>query len=233
MNDTIQAAKIQCAQAAIKSISSSNILGIGSGSTVALFVEALASALQSGKLENIVCIPASYQSEHDLRKAKIPISSLMEHPSLDFTIDGADEIDPKYNLIKGGGAALTREKIIAQAAQKVLILADYQKQVTKLGSKFPVPVEIIPFSFGFIQTQLNDLGGTSALRIANKKNGPVISDNGNFILDVNFQDLSDPSAVGLKINNIPGVVEHGLFCALTDEVIIGYPDRVEHIIVNK
>ncbi|MHA1713775.1 MAG: ribose 5-phosphate isomerase A [Candidatus Ranarchaeia archaeon] len=229
MKNTIQKAKQQSAFAASEYIKSGQIIGIGSGTTVSFLVEQLRKNILDGLLSDICCIPASYQSELELRRAKIPIGSLYDYPEPDITIDGADEIDNQFNLIKGGGAALTREKILASAARQFIIVADYQKKVDKLGLRWAVPMEVIPFGLGFVYSEISKLGAKPVLRIAKQKNGPIITDNGNFIIDAKFQDISSPQKIARKLKAIPGIIEHGLFCDMVDVACIGYPDHVESV----
>ncbi len=134
-------------------------------------------------------------------------------------MDGADEVDPLFNLIKGGGAAHTMEKIIDQSADKFIVIVDDSKMVDVLG-KFPIPVEVIPPALRIVKEQLMNMGGQPDLRMAERKDGPVISDNGNFIVDVKFDGISEPGKLEVMLNSIPGVVENGVFAGLADEVLV-------------
>ena len=217
---------------ALKYIKSGQAIGIGSGSTVAKFIEELGEKIQKKELADIICIPASYQSELDLQIAEIKIGTLHDYPELDICIDGTDQVDQDFNLIKGGGAALTREKILAHAAKEVLIIADNTKLVDVLGGTQPLPIEVLPFGLGFVEAQLRRLGFDPILRIAKHKNGPIITDNGNFIIDANIPKIKRPEEMADKLQTIPGIIEHGLFCNLVSLLIIGYPDKVQVIRPN-
>ncbi|MDD3985045.1 MAG: ribose-5-phosphate isomerase RpiA, partial [Methanobacterium sp.] len=173
---------------------------------------------------SIMGVPTSYQSFYLAKKSKIPITTLDEH-NVDIAIDGADEVDPKLNLIKGGGAAHTLEKIVDESAKQFIVIVDESKIVKKLGN-FPVPVEIIPNATRTVKDHLLDMEGLPILRMAEKKDGPVVTDNGNFIYDVKF-NIKDPKKLETELNNIPGVVENGIFTQIVDQVIVGKDTCIE------
>lgn len=202
------------------------ILGLGTGSTTHYFIEAVGKRVASEGIE-VMGIPTSYQSFLLAKAANIPVTTLDEH-EIDLAVDGADEIDPKFNLIKGGGAAHTLEKIVDYSAKEFIVIADSSKLVDTLGA-FPLPVEIIPESVSPVMKALKDMGGVPEIRMGQLKDGPVITDNGNFILDVAFGAIENPIHMEKDLNAIPGVVENGLFTEMVDKVIIGFEDGAKFI----
>ena len=210
------------ADAAIKEVKSDMILGLGSGSTAALMIKSLAQEIRSGKLKNIKGVATSFQSEVLALELDIPILDLGSVSQIDLAIDGADEVDPCFQLIKGGGACHVREKLVASKANKLLIVVDETKLVQNLNKCFPLPVEVLPNAWKQVQDELSKMNGSSNLRMATKKAGPVVTDQGNLILDVLFDDgIKNPKDFEMEINNIPGVLENGLFVDLTDKVLVG------------
>lgn len=157
----------------------------------------------------------------------IPLTTLDEHPEIDITIDGADEIDPQLRMIKGGGGALLREKVVASASKKMVVITDSSKVVPVLG-KFPLPLEVIAFARAVVEKKIVALGGSPKLR-TQAGGGPYITDNGNQILDCDFGKIADPPALALALSNVPGVVEHGLFIGLASIALVGRGDRVEEM----
>ena len=214
------------ADAAIKEVKSDMVLGLGSGSTAALMIKSLASEIRSGKLTNIRGVATSFQSEVLALELDIPLIDLASVSQIDLAIDGADEVDPGFQLIKGGGACHVREKLVASKANRLLIVVDETKLVQNLNKSFPLPVEVLPNSWKQVQEVISEMNGNSTLRMAVKKAGPVVTDQGNLILDVLFNDgIQNPKEVEMSINNIPGVLENGLFIDLTDKVLVG---RIEN-----
>jgi len=210
------------ADAAIKEVKSNMILGLGSGSTAALMIKSLANEIRSGKLQNIRGVATSFQSEVLALELDIPLIDLSSVSQIDLAIDGADEVDPGFQLIKGGGACHVREKLVASKASQLLIVVDETKLVRNLNQSFPLPVEVIPNAWKQVQEVISEMGGNSNLRMATKKAGPVVTDQGNLILDVLFKDgIKNPKNIEMSINNIPGVLENGLFVDLTDKVLVG------------
>ena len=210
------------ADAAIKEVKSDMILGLGSGSTAALMIKSLSNEIRSGKLQNIRGVATSFQSEVLALELNIPLIDLSSVSQIDLAIDGADEVDPKFQLIKGGGACHVREKLVAYKANKLLIVVDETKLVQSLNASFPLPVEVLPNAWKQVQEVILEMNGTSSLRMATKKAGPVVTDQGNLILDVLFNDgIKNPKEIEMRINNIPGVLENGLFVDLTDKVLVG------------
>jgi len=210
------------ADAAIKEVSSDMILGLGSGSTAAIMIKRLADEIRSGKLQNIKGVATSFQSEVLALQLGIPLIDLASASQIDLAIDGADEVDPGFQLIKGGGACHVREKLVAYKANKLLIVVDESKMVQNLNKSFPLPVEVLPNAWKQVQDSISEMKGSCTLRMATKKAGPVVTDQGNLILDVLFDDgIKSPKDIELCINNIPGVLENGLFIDLTDKVLVG------------
>ena len=210
------------ADAAIKEVKSDMILGLGSGSTAALMIKSLADNIRSGKLQNIRGVATSFQSEVLALQLDIPLIDLASVSQIDLAIDGADEVDPGFQLIKGGGACHVREKLVASKANKLLIVVDETKLVQNLNQSFPLPIEVLPNAWKQVQDLISQMNGTSTLRMATKKAGPIVTDQGNLILDVLFDNgIKNPKEIEMTINNIPGVLENGLFVDLTDKVLVG------------
>jgi len=214
--------KLIVADAAIKEVQNDMILGLGSGSTAALMIKSLADEIHSGRLKNIRGVATSFQSEVLALELGIPLVDLTSVSEIDLAIDGADEVDPGFQLIKGGGACHVREKLVADKANQLLIVIDETKLVKNLNLSFPLPVEVLPNAWKQVQDVISKMNGNSSLRMAEKKAGPVVTDQGNLILDVLFKDgIKNPKDVEMRINNIPGVLENGLFVDLTDKVLVG------------
>jgi len=210
------------ADAAIREVKSDMILGLGSGSTAALMIKSLADEIRSGKLQNIKGVATSFQSEVLALELDIPLIDLASLSQIDLAIDGADEVDPGFQLIKGGVACHVREKLVASKSDQLLIVVDETKLVQNLNLSFPLPVEVLPNAWKQVQEVISEMKGSSTLRMAIKKAGPVVTDQGNLILDVLFKDgIKNPKDIEMKINNIPGVLENGLFVDLTDKVLVG------------
>lgn len=209
---------------AAEEIEDGYIVGLGTGSTTHYFIQEVGKRMAQEEL-SIMGIPTSYQSSFLAKEFGIPITSLDEH-DIDLAVDGADEIDPKLNLIKGGGAAHTLEKIVDYSANEFIVIADESKLVNVLG-EFPVPIEVIPKALKLVKESVIDLGGNPNVRMAVKKDGPVITDNGNFILDANFNKIENPEYLEIDLNSIPGVVENGIFTQMVDKAIIGTQEGIK------
>lgn len=207
-------------------------LGLGTGSTGIQAVRHIGALLAEGKLKNILAVPTSFQTSIECERLGIPIFSLNSKEisgSLDLTIDGADEVDPENRLIKGGGGALLLEKIAAYASTSYAIVVDDSKLTGSLGINFPIPVEIISGARVFVTKELEKLGAEVVLREAVRKAGPVVTDNGNLLLDIRFKQPQDPCFLEAELNRIPGVVENGLFTGpasrkMVPKVFIGRSD---------
>jgi ribose 5-phosphate isomerase A len=200
-------------------VQSGMVVGLGHGSTAIHAVRRIAERLQSGDLRDILGIPCSAQVEADARALGIPLTTLEQHSVIDLTIDGADEVDPNLELIKGGGGALTREKIVAQASQQEIIIVDHSKLVPALGTGWAIPIEVIPFGYGSQQAFLEGLG--ASVKVRQKADGSTfITDQGNIILDARFGPLPDPATLARLLKARTGIVEHGLFIGLATQVIV-------------
>jgi ribose 5-phosphate isomerase A len=202
------------------------VLGLGTGSTTHYFIEKVGKRVEEEELE-LLGIPTSYQSFLLAKKWNIPCTTLDEH-SIDLAVDGADEIDPNKNLIKGGGAAHTIEKIVDYSAKELIIIADESKEVDKLGA-FPVPLEVIKEATQPVFNALQDMGATPEIRMGVKKDGPVITDSGNFIIDAKFPSVDSPVDMEIELNTIPGVVENGIFTEMVDKVIFGTKNGLKEL----
>ena len=196
-----------------------NVLGLGTGSTAAYFVEVVGEMVQSGALVNMVAIPTSIATEQQAQELGIPIADLERYPQVDLTVDGADEISRDLDLIKGLGGALTREKIVASASRELIIVADDSKMVRSLGQKSPLPVEVLPFGWKTVGLQLQNLGAEPHLRAKNTK--PFETDQGNYIFDCICEaGIIEPDTTAKLIDSIPGVVAQGMFLGMADRVIV-------------
>ena len=223
--ENVQEEKESAGRAAAQLVRDGEIVGLGTGSTAYFAIVALGERVHEGL--KITGIPTSVHTADLARAVGIPLTTLDEHPELDITIDGADEVGPNLNLIKGGGGALLREKIIASASKKMVVVADSGKIVTVLG-KFPLPVEIIDFARAVVEKRIAALGATTKLR-STSDGKPFVTDEGHHILDCSFGSIHDPRTLAQELSNIAGVVEHGLFIGLAKLALVGRGDRVEEI----
>lgn len=226
MPDPQDASKRAAARRALGEIHSGMRLGLGTGSTVAHFLELLAEALHAGSLKEVRGVPTSGWTEVRCRELGIPLLDPSEVETLELCVDGADEVDPALDLIKGLGGALVREKIVAAQSARFVVMVDRSKVVRRLGTRAPLPVEVLPFAIAWQEGFLTDLGGTPVLR-RSAGGDPVLTDNGNRILDVHFPD-GIPDAAGLagQIATRCGVVGHGLFLGMTSLVLVADGDQV-------
>lgn len=225
---TAEKEKRRAAEAALSHVVDGMTLGVGTGSTVDCFIELLAERVASEGI-TVTAVPSSYATELRLRDAGIPVHPLNTVTTLPLAIDGADEVDPHLALIKGGGAALLREKVLAEAAQQLVIIVDSSKLVSRLGERTPVPVEVLPAALALCRHRIRRLGGNPVLRQAKRKAGPVVTDNGNLILDASFPSIPDPAKLEAQLNAIPGVLENGLFPSHTDIVYVGHERGVRRL----
>ena len=227
--DLIQEAKKNAALEAVKHVKNNSIVGLGSGTTVAFAIEALGERVKNENLK-IMGIPSSYQAFQLAVQYGVQITTLDEHPQIDVTIDGADQVTPELYLIKGMGAALAREKIVAIASKYNIIIVDETKHVKVLGeNNQAVPIEVLPFALSLAKNKIAVLGGTPIVREGKGKLGPIVTDNGNFIIDANFGLIQNPQELAVKVKMIPGVVETGFFVGLTDVVYVATPSKVEKL----
>jgi len=218
-------------------VKSGTVIGLGTGSTAAFAVDRVGEKLKSGELKDIIAIPTSIRTMEQAKSLGIPLATLDTHSDLDVAIDGADEVDPNLNLVKGGGGALFREKIVEMCAKKFIVIVDESKMCDGLGPGFPVPVEIVPFCHEHTMREIAKLpalaGCEPVLRLGdvsnNKADGdkPAVTDNGNYIVDLKFTSpIKDPVAAGVQLKNTVGVVDHGLFTNITTACIIAGKDGI-------
>jgi ribose 5-phosphate isomerase A len=219
--DPVTVMKQEVGKAAAALVKSGTIVGLGTGSTTAYAIEYIGDRLKSGEIKDIVGIPTSFQAEVLAKKYGIPLTTLDAVEHIDIAIDGADEVDPQKNLIKGGGAAHTREKVVDSLANQFVVVVDSGKLVDKLGSSFLLPVEVIPMALAPVTRAIEKLGGKPELRMGVKKAGPVVTDQGNLVIDVKFDLIDNPTELEKTLNNIPGVLENGLFVGVADIVLVG------------
>jgi ribose 5-phosphate isomerase A len=219
--------KRQAARHAVEFIQSGMIVGLGTGRTAKYAMERIAKRMKNGQLKNILGIPSSIHTQRFARSLHIPLTTFEEHPEIDVTIDGADEVDPNLNLIKGGGGALLREKVLAQASRRNIIIIDDSKISPQLGSKWAVPIEIISFALPTIVDFLRLLGAAVSLR-KNEDGSVYYTDQNNLIIDARFDPIADPEALGAALKQRAGIVEHGLFLGLATDVIAAGENGVRH-----
>ncbi len=222
MADLQDRMKQAVATAAVEQIHNGMVLGLGSGSTAALMIKELGARLERGDLRDIVGVTTSFQGEVLAAELGIPLMSLNAIERIDLAIDGADEVDPAFQLIKGGGACHVQEKLVARRADRFVVVVDSTKLVDRLNLGFLLPVEVLPGAWRQVKNELETMGGSSELRMAVRKAGPVVTDQGNLVLDVTFAGgIVDPISLEKQINNLPGVLENGLFVNLADQVLVG------------
>ena len=220
--------KQQAADQVLAYIESGTIVGLGHGSTALLAVRGLAERLTRGELTGIQGIPCSRTIETAARRLGIPLTTLEDHPVIDLTFDGADEVDPDLNLIKGGGGALLREKIVAQASRREIIIVDESKLSPALGTHWAVPVEVVAFGWRTQAAYLESLGALVHLRTRDDGT-PAKTDQGNLILDSHFGPIHDPVGLGARLDGRTGIVAHGLFLGLATDVIVAGTSGTRHL----
>ncbi len=209
-------------KSAVDLVQDGMVVGLGTGSTIKYVIRRLGKKVKEGL--NILAISTSHQTELLSIQAGIPLTTLWEHPVVDIAIDGADQVDSMLNCVKGQGAAHTREKIMAYSASRFVVIVDESKMVGVLNC--PVPLEVLPYALRLVELQVTKFRGVPKLRTAREKDGPVITDNGNFVLDVDFGEIIDPKELDKQLSNIIGVIGHGIFTNV-DEVHIGRKKGVE------
>lgn len=224
-----EGAKRRAALETVKHVQDGFVIGLGTGSTAAYAIQELGEKIKREDLR-ILGVPTSHQAAMLAVRCGVPLTTLDEHPIIDLDIDGADQVDRDLNLIKGGGGALTREKVVASVAKEVVIVADETKLVEGLGTSHPVPVEVLPFALRTVRLGMERLGGKPVLREGEKKAGPVVTDNGNFIVDFYVEPLKAPKKFDVLLKSIPGVIETGLFVGVADVVYLGKPSGVEKLV---
>jgi ribose 5-phosphate isomerase A len=208
-------------------VESGMVVGLGTGSTAQFALERLGELIRCGRLRDIVGIPSSVRTENAARELGIPLSDFETHPVIDVTIDGADEVDPELNLIKGGGGALLREKVLAQATRRNIIIVDESKLAPRLGTKWPLPVEVVPFARPAEERFMTSLGAAVTLR--SKDGRPVMTDQGNLLLDAAFGPMENPAAIAAQLSGRAGIVEHGLFLGLARDVVVAGKEGIRHL----
>jgi ribose 5-phosphate isomerase A len=222
--DSQSAMKQEVARRAAALVQPGMTVGLGSGSTAALLIADIGRRIRSGELTGIRGVPTSFQASVLAQENGIALAALNEVERIDLAIDGADEVDPSRNLIKGGGACHTAEKLVDSRAERFVVVVDATKIVEHLGQKMPLPVEALPAAYRQVMAVLRGMGADPQLRMAVRKAGPVVTDQGNFVIDARFARIDDPGGLERQINNVPGVLDNGLFVGLADTVLVGEVD---------
>ena len=228
MNTDSGELKKQAARTAIDLIESGMIVGLGSGSTMRFALEEIAVRLRDGRIGDIAGVPSSVGTERIARQLGIPLTTLDRHPQPDLNLDGADEVDEKLNLIKGGGAALLREKVLAQASRRTVIMVDGSKLSSRLGEHWPLPVEVLPYAGRSVEQFLQSRGARVSVRQA-ADGKRLLTDQDNYIFDAHFGPIDDPAALGEILCARAGIIEHGLFVGLTDDLIVSDRSAIRHV----
>jgi ribose 5-phosphate isomerase A len=228
MSSVIEKYKRQAAERAVEFVQSNKLVGLGGGTTAIYAVRHIANLLQNGRLQKILGVPCSLRVEAEARRLGIPLTTLEEHPIIDLTIDGADEVDDNLNLIKGRGGAHLREKIIAQASLREIIVVDDSKLSQMLGTLAPVPVEVLPFGFSLQASYLESIGAQVKLR-KNEDGSIFLTDQNNYILDCNFGPITHLEKLAEQLRSRAGIIEHGLFLGLSTDLIVAGKAGTRHI----
>lgn len=233
MQETLSAAdraKQAAGEKVAAMVASGMRLGLGTGSTAAWAIRAIGRRVRAEGLR-VVGVPTSYAAEQLARAEGIPLATLADIEVLDLAFDGADEVDPAFNLIKGRGAAHTREKVVAAQAQRFVVLVDESKLVERLGTRWPVPIEVLPMAAPPVMRELRRMGAEPVLRVGQGKDGPVVTDQGFWVIDARFPEgIDDPQALAITLSTMPGVLDHGLFLGLATDVLVGQADgKVRHL----
>ena len=225
--ERLERQKQEAALRAVEWVESGMVVGLGAGSTAAFAVRRIAELLKQGQLRDVVGIPCSNKDGATAAQLGIPLTTLEERTAIDLTIDGADEVDPELNLIKGGGGCLFHEKIVAQASRREIIIVDASKPSSQLGTRWALPVEVIPFGWGSQCRFLETLGAQVTVR--QKSDGrPFKTDEGNLILDAAFGPIADPAALARELDARTGIVEHGLFLGIATDLLVAGGDGIQH-----
>ncbi len=219
--------KQAAAEKAVDFVESGMVIGLGTGSTAVFAIRRIGALVASGDLQNVLGIPTSAASKALAEEVGVPLTTLAEHPVIDLTIDGADEVDPELNVIKGAGGALLHEKIVAQASLREIIVVDAVKVSDRLGSLAALPVEIVQFAWRTEEEYLADMGATVDVR-RGADNNVFVTDEGNWILDCTFPPIADPARLSTQLARRAGIVEHGLFLGLVTDLIVASDEGVEH-----
>ncbi len=217
---------------AVDFVSAGMLVGLGTGSTAEFAIEELSKRIEDGRLSDISCVPSSERTKNFAETLGLDLVGLGSERKIDVTIDGADEIDSDFNLIKGGGGALLREKVLAQNSKRNIIVANESKLSRRLGNRFPVPIEVLPFALEAEKSYLESLGGEVKLRFA-QDGSPFLTDQNNLIVDWSFGEMESPSYFAERLSQRAGIVEHGLFIGTASDVIIGSPRGLRHLIANE
>jgi len=225
----IDAAKRLAAESAAAHVESGMVVGLGSGSTAVHAIRSIGERLSSKALNDVLGVPTSHQAEMDAVEARIPLTTLSEHPMLDLGIDGADQISSGLDAIKGGGGALMREKVVASASRLYILVADERKLADRLGAGQPLPLEVLPFALGSVLRGIEELGSKAVVRKGSGKLGPVVTDNGNFIVDADFGAIPDPRGLDAELKAVPGVLETGLFLGYAHLAYVGTESGVRKL----
>jgi ribose 5-phosphate isomerase A len=220
--------KQQAADYAVQFVESGTVVGLGHGSTALLAVRGIAQRVRAGSLTGILGVPCSVVIEGEAQRLGIPLTTLDDHPVVDLTIDGADEVAPSLDVIKGGGGAFLREKMVAQATRREIIIVDESKLSPALGTRSPVPVEVVRFGLRAQVAYLEDLGARVAVR-RTADGAPYETDQGNLILDCSFDPIADPAQLARRLESRAGIVEHGLFLGLATEVVVAGANGIQHL----
>ncbi len=223
--DTLELKKL-AGYRAVDFVESGMVVGLGTGSTAIWAVRRIAEKLRNGELRQIIGVPTSIVTEQEARSLGIPLATLDEQPAIDITIDGADEVDPNLDVIKGGGGALLREKLVAQASRRMVVIVDESKLSAQLGTKFYVPVEVVTFGWESQARFLQTLGAVVKLRV--KEGNPFVTDQGNYILDCTFGPIANAAQLAQQLKQRTGIVDSGLFIGLVTDLIVAKADGVEH-----
>lgn len=223
----IAALKQAAAEYAADLVEPGMVVGLGVGSTAIHAVRRLGARFKAGAIPGIVCVPCSIATGDAAAELGLPMTTLEGHPDVDLTIDGADEVDANLNLIKGAGGALLREKIVAQASKREIIVVDESKLSTYLGEKWAVSIEVTTFGWGASRRFIESLGASAVLRQASPGE-TYLTDQGNYILDSHFGQITDPAELAEKLNRRAGIVEHGLFVGLATDLVVARPGGIEH-----